>query len=100
MYPMFIQLFINRQFPEMVKEGETLDMKSLGPHTVGLIKQNRKGKVVFQGLYLLVKFGRFAELNEASESHGSSDKVPSEPTSSERVILEEYVIIVSDQEER
>ena len=81
----------------MVKEGETLDMKSLSSHTVGLIKQNRKGNVVCQGLYPLVKFGRFAEQNEASESHGSSDKVSSEPTSLERVTLEEDVITVSDQ---
>ena len=98
MYHRFIQLFINKQFPDMVKEGDTLDMKSLGTHTVRLIKQNRKGKVVFQGLYPLVKFGRFAEPNEASESHGSSDKISSDPTSSEKVISEGDVIIVSDQE--
>ena len=86
MYLRFVQLFINKQFPNLVKEGETLDMKSLGPHTIGLIKQNRKGKVVFQGLYPLVKFGRFAEPNEATESHGSSDKISLEHTSSEKVI--------------
>ena len=47
MYPWFVQLFINKQFPDLVKEGETLDMKSLGPHTTKLIKQNCKGKVIF-----------------------------------------------------
>ena len=49
MYPRFVQLFINKQFPNLVKEGETLDMKSLGPHTIGLIKQNRKGRLSFKG---------------------------------------------------
>lgn len=46
-----------------------------------------------------MKFGRFAELNESSESHGTSDKVSSEPTSSERVISEDDVITVSDHAE-
>ena len=40
MYPRFIQVFIDEQFPEIVKDGDVLDMKSLGPHTVGLIKKN------------------------------------------------------------
>lgn len=62
----------------IVKEGETLDMKSLGPNTVGLIKQNRKGKLTFQGKYPLVKFGMFADSSEASESHESSDRITSE----------------------
>ncbi|KAL7597760.1 hypothetical protein Lser_V15G25577 [Lactuca serriola] len=97
-YPRFVQIFINKQFPDLVKDGDTLDMKSLGPHTIGIIKQNRKGKVVFQGLYPLVKFGRFAEPNEANESYGSSDKISSKHTSSEKVISEGDVIIVSDQE--
>nr|KAJ0193478.1 hypothetical protein LSAT_V11C800389040 [Lactuca sativa] len=98
MYPRFIQMFIDIQFPEIFKEGDTLDMKSLGPYTVGLIKQNLKGKVVFQGKYQLVKFGKFAELNEASESHGSSDKLSYEPTSSERVISDDDIITMSDHD--
>ncbi|KAL7603502.1 hypothetical protein Lser_V15G16589 [Lactuca serriola] len=40
MYPRFIQVFIDDQFPDMVKFGDKMDTKSLGPHTVGLIKQN------------------------------------------------------------
>ncbi|KAL7617903.1 hypothetical protein Lser_V15G04026 [Lactuca serriola] len=97
MYPRFIQVFINDQFLDMVKDGDKLDTKSLVPHTVDLIKQNRKGKVVFQGLHPLVKFGQFAEINESSESHGTSKKTLSEPTSSERV-SSEFIITVSDHE--
>ncbi|KAL7584784.1 hypothetical protein Lser_V15G45844 [Lactuca serriola] len=98
MYPRFIQVFIDDQFPDMVKDGDKMDTKSLGPHTVGVIKQNRKGKVVFQGLHPLVKFGQFAEINESSESHGTSEKTLSELTSSERV-SSKFIITVSDHED-
>ncbi|KAL7602750.1 hypothetical protein Lser_V15G16330 [Lactuca serriola] len=89
MYPRFLQIIINEQFPEIPKEGETLDMKSLGPNTVGLIKQNCKGKVTFEGKYPLVKFGIFVESSEASAYHESSD----------RMTVDDDVIIVSDHEE-
>ena len=84
----------------MIKEGDTFDMKSLGPHTVGLIKQNRRGKVIFQGKYPLEKFGKFAELNESSESYGSSDKASFEPASSEKSSANDNVITVSYDENR
>ncbi|KAL7594810.1 hypothetical protein Lser_V15G29254 [Lactuca serriola] len=100
LYPRFDQLFINTRFPDMVKEGDTLHMKSLGPHTVGLIKQNWRGKVIFQGKYPLEKFGKFAELNESSESYESSDKASSEPASSEKSSANDDVITVSNDENR
>ena len=46
----------------------------------------------------MVKYGRLAEPNEATESHGSSDKISSEHTSSKRVISEGDVVTISDQE--
>ncbi|KAL7589055.1 hypothetical protein Lser_V15G40641 [Lactuca serriola] len=98
LYPRFIQLFINTQFPEVRKEGETLDMKSLGPHTMGLLKQNRKGKVVFQGLYPLEKFGKFIELDEPTESYGSSEQTSSEPVSTEKSSPNNLVIDISEDE--
>ena len=60
LYPRFIQIFINSLFPDLVKTGEILDMKAFGPKTVSLIKQNRKGKIMFHGKYPLMKFGKFA----------------------------------------
>lgn len=78
MYPRLLQLIINNQFSEIEKEGENLDMKSLGSTTFGLMKQNRKGKYFFEGKYPLVKFGMFAELKDASESSDSSDHLESE----------------------
>ncbi|KAL7589498.1 hypothetical protein Lser_V15G36911 [Lactuca serriola] len=98
LYPRFVQLFINIQFPDVRKEGETLDMKSLGLHTVGLIKQNRRGKVVFQGLYPLENFGNFTELNEPTESYDSSERTSSEPASAERSTPNNPVINVSEDE--
>lgn len=64
-------------------------MKSLGPNTIGLIKQNRKGKVTFQGKYPLLNFVMFAESSEASGSHESYD----------RMTVDDDVIPVSDHEE-
>ena len=61
MYPRFLQLIINNSYPEIKQGGETLDMKSLGSNTFGLMKQNRKGKFMFVGKYPLVKFGLFVE---------------------------------------
>ncbi|KAL7596831.1 hypothetical protein Lser_V15G29616 [Lactuca serriola] len=97
LYLRFVQVSVDNQFPEMVKDGDNMDIKSLGPHTFGLIKQNRKGKVVFQGLHPLVKFGNFAEIDESSESHGTSEKALSDPTSSENVMFDD-VITISDHD--
>ena len=77
-------MFINIQFPNVRKTGETLDMQSLVPHTVGLIKQNRQGKVIFRGLYSLEKFGKFTELDETPESYESSEQISLEQTSAEK----------------
>ena len=98
LYPRFIQVFINIQFPNVRKEGETLDMKSLCPYTVGLIKQNRKGKVIFQGLYPLEKFGKFIESDEPTESYDSSEQTSSEQAFAEKSTPNNIVIDVSEDE--
>lgn len=59
------------------------------------MKQNRKGKNTFQGMYPLVKFDLFADSCEASESHLSSDRM----TSEDDIISEVDVILVSDHED-
>ncbi|CAI9288203.1 unnamed protein product [Lactuca saligna] len=73
-------------------------MKSLGPHTVGLIKQNRRGKVVFQGLHPFEKFGKFTELDEPTESYGLSEQTSSEPASAEKSSPNNVVIDISEDE--
>ena len=98
-YPRFIQVFVEMQFPEVRKAGDTLDMKSLGPHTVGLIKQNRRGKVVFRGRYPLEKFGKFTELDETPVSYESSEPTSSEKTSTEGSTPANIVIDVTEDDE-
>lgn len=66
-----------------------MDIKSPGPNSIGLIKQNRKGKYTFEGKYPLVKFGMFTESSEASASHESSN----------HMTVDEDVIMVSDHDE-
>ncbi|XP_076902463.1 uncharacterized protein LOC143557232 [Bidens hawaiensis] len=62
MYPRFLQMIFDSHYTDLVKSVETLDMKSMGLNSFGLMKQSRKGaKVVYMGLKPLVKFGRFAE---------------------------------------
>ncbi|CAI9295547.1 unnamed protein product [Lactuca saligna] len=46
MYPTFIQMIFDDQHPDLERTGETLDMKSLGPNSFGLMKQNRKEELV------------------------------------------------------
>ncbi|KAL7600241.1 histone chaperone RTT106-like [Lactuca sativa] len=74
MYPRFLKMIFDSQYPDLERRGETLDLKSLGANKFGLMKQNRKGtKLVFQGKHPLEKFGQFAEINEASESESTSN---------------------------
>lgn len=72
MYQIFLQLIINNKHLKIQKRGETLHMKSLGSSTFGLMKQNLKGKFIFQGKYMLVKFGKFAEVSDSSATESSS----------------------------
>lgn len=89
MYPRFLQLILNIKHPDIERNGETLDVKSLGSNTFGPTKQNRKGKFMFQGKYSLVKFGNFAEVGDVSSPESSSDHIETK----------EDVITVFDHEE-
>ncbi|CAI9280696.1 unnamed protein product [Lactuca saligna] len=56
-------MILNEKYPQIERSSATLDMKALGPNTFGLMKQSRKAsKVPYQGLKELVKFGKFAEV--------------------------------------
>jgi len=49
MYPRFLQIIFDSMHPELEKTPDTLDVKSLGLNTFGLMKQVRKSsKVVFK----------------------------------------------------
>ncbi|CAI9277938.1 unnamed protein product [Lactuca saligna] len=61
MYPRFLQIILNVTHPELQRGNDTLDFKSIGPSSFGLIKQKRGGKFVFEGKFPLIKFGIFKE---------------------------------------
>ncbi|CAI9270473.1 unnamed protein product [Lactuca saligna] len=46
MYPRFLQMIFDDKYPDLERIGEFLDLKSLGPNSFGLMKQNRKGSKV------------------------------------------------------
>ncbi|KAL7589184.1 hypothetical protein Lser_V15G40938 [Lactuca serriola] len=48
-------------------------MKSLVSNAFGLMKQNRKGMFMYEGKFLLVKFGQFTEVSDATEFEESFD---------------------------
>lgn len=69
MYPRFLHMIFNEKYPSIERTPNTLDVKALGPNTFGLMKQSRKAaRVAYKGLKELVKFGRFSEREEASET--------------------------------
>ncbi|KAL7599671.1 hypothetical protein Lser_V15G25567 [Lactuca serriola] len=72
MFPRFLQMIFNKKYLEIEKGGDTIDLKSLGSSTFGLMKQNRKGKFMFKGKHPLVKFGKFAEVSGSSATESSS----------------------------
>ncbi|CAI9284073.1 unnamed protein product [Lactuca saligna] len=43
MYPRFLQMIFDNQYPDIERKGQSLDLKSLGANTFCLMKQNRKG---------------------------------------------------------
>ncbi|CAI9294423.1 unnamed protein product [Lactuca saligna] len=62
MYCRFLQILFDALRPELERNPDDLDVKSLGPNTFGLMKQVRKAsKVVFKGTEALVKFGKSVE---------------------------------------
>ncbi|CAI9303199.1 unnamed protein product [Lactuca saligna] len=71
MYPRFLKIIFNVTHPELQKGNDTLDFKSIGPSTFGLMKQKRGGKFVFEGKFPLIKFGIFKE-NDREESEEQS----------------------------
>ena len=63
-YPRFLQIIFNVKHSDIERGGETLDLKSIGSSAIGLMKQNRPGKVNFEGKSPLIKFRIFVEESE------------------------------------
>ena len=78
MFPRFLQMIFNNKHPEIMRRGETLNVKSLGANTFSLMKQNRKGKFMFEGKYPLVNLGQFAEDRDSSSIESSFEFIETE----------------------
>lgn len=95
MYPRFLQMIFDFHYPDLIKSVDTLDMKSMGPNSFGLMKQSRKGsKVVYQGLRALEKFGKFSETEEVVPAVSSAE----EPTPTVPRPKVGYEIVSDDDE--
>lgn len=102
-------MIFSSKYPKLEKRGETIDLKYLGSSTFGLMKQNRKGKFMFEGKFPLVKFGKFAEVSDPSTTESSSaykefeDDVitasehEEDPINLVAIVAEEHVPISNDE---
>nr|KAJ0226544.1 hypothetical protein LSAT_V11C100003850 [Lactuca sativa] len=79
MYPRFLQIILNVNHAELQRGDDVLDFKSIGPSAFGLMKQKRGGKFVFEGKFLLIKFGIFKE-DGRDESEEQSMPMENEDT--------------------
>ncbi|KAJ0637008.1 hypothetical protein HanOQP8_Chr17g0668741 [Helianthus annuus] len=64
MYPRFLQMIFNACYPELVKSGNTLELKPMGPACFGALTPKKGTEKKFEGLIPLEKFGQFAETED------------------------------------
>ncbi|KAL8205512.1 hypothetical protein R6Q57_009063 [Mikania cordata] len=64
MYPRFMQMIFDEQYPTLKRGVITRDLKLLNESTFPLILQNRGGKYQFQGLHKLREFFQFAKIED------------------------------------
>ncbi|CAI9300132.1 unnamed protein product [Lactuca saligna] len=101
-YPRILQMIINAKYLELKGSGDTLDLKSLGLSTFGLMKQNRKVlKCVFQGTKPLEKFVCFADIGIVAPEHvpminGNDDDEDDHYEGDDRMDLEDDTLGFND----
>ncbi|KAJ0700573.1 hypothetical protein HanOQP8_Chr10g0369331 [Helianthus annuus] len=64
MYPRFLQMVFNARYPELVRSGNTLELKLMGPACFGALTPKKGTEKRFEGLIPLEKFGQFAETED------------------------------------
>ncbi|KAM0061106.1 hypothetical protein Hdeb2414_s0004g00132031 [Helianthus debilis subsp. tardiflorus] len=64
MYPRFLQMIFNARYPQLVKSGNTLELKPMGPACFGALTPKKGTEKKFEGLIPLEKFGQFAETED------------------------------------
>ncbi|KAF5815862.1 hypothetical protein HanXRQr2_Chr03g0127831 [Helianthus annuus] len=66
MYPRFIQMILNASYPQLVKTGNTLELKPMGPACFGALTTKKSTERKFEGKIPLEKFGQFAETEDVA----------------------------------
>ncbi|MFS7916879.1 hypothetical protein Hanom_Chr03g00182551 [Helianthus anomalus] len=66
MYPRFLQMILNARYPELVRSGNTLKFKPMGPACFGALTPKKDTEKKFEGLIPLDKFGQFAETEDVA----------------------------------
>ncbi|KAM0061452.1 hypothetical protein Hdeb2414_s0004g00136261 [Helianthus debilis subsp. tardiflorus] len=66
MYPRFLQMILIARYPELVRSGNTLELKPLGPACFGALTPKKCTEKRFEGLIPLEKFGQFAETEDVA----------------------------------
>ncbi|KAJ0501936.1 hypothetical protein HanHA300_Chr11g0406851 [Helianthus annuus] len=64
MYPRFLQMILNARYPELVRSGNTLELKPMDPACFGALTPKKGTEKKFEGLIPLDKFGQFAETED------------------------------------
>ncbi|CAI9266317.1 unnamed protein product [Lactuca saligna] len=93
-------MILNENYSQIERSSDTLDMKTLGPNTFGLMKQSRNStKFIFQGLKELVKFGKFAEIEAVQASRTLIGTVTEEYVAPARSNLSSSFEVVDDSDD-
>ncbi|KAM0048945.1 hypothetical protein Hdeb2414_s0008g00280231 [Helianthus debilis subsp. tardiflorus] len=66
MYPRFLQMILNVRYPELVRSGNTLELKPMGPACFGALTPKKGTEKKFEGLIPREKFGQFAETEDVA----------------------------------
>ncbi|MFS7902555.1 hypothetical protein Hanom_Chr01g00012631 [Helianthus anomalus] len=66
MYPRFLQMILNACYLELVRSGNTLELKPMGPACFGALTPKKGTKKKFEGLIPLEKFGQFVETEDVA----------------------------------
>ncbi|MFS8018182.1 hypothetical protein Hanom_Chr15g01389141 [Helianthus anomalus] len=70
MYPRFLQMIFNARYPDLVRSGNTLELKPMGPACFGALTPKKGTEKKFEGLIPLEKFGQFAKTEDvAADPH-------------------------------
>ncbi|MFS7986922.1 hypothetical protein Hanom_Chr11g01015941 [Helianthus anomalus] len=64
MYPRFLQMILNARYSELVRSGNTLELKPMGPACFGALTPKKGTEKRFESLIPLEKFGQFAETED------------------------------------